>query len=125
MPKKAHPERMIQNAILQFLRLQRDLVAWEVDNQGRFDRKTRRFLRRGVNGGGLFYTGISDILMLHKKFGFIALEVKSKVGVLSSDQKDFRDAIEKNGGHFFMVRSVEDVEEAFVLLEKKLKPAIS
>lgn len=111
MPKQnKHPEREIQNTILQYLKWRKDLIAFEVDNQGRWDRKRRVFLKRGVNAGALFYSGISDIICLHKELGFIAFEVKAPTGRLSEFQEDFRAAVTRMGGRFAMVKSSQDVE---------------
>lgn len=41
------------------------------------------------------------------------LEVKTKTGKLSHHQKVFRDGVKSYGGFYFIVRSIDDVLEAF------------
>ena len=41
------------------------------------------------------------------------LEVKTKTGKLSHHQKVFRDGVNSYGGFYFVVRSIDDVLEAF------------
>ena len=41
------------------------------------------------------------------------LEVKTSTGKLSSNQKLFRDGVKSYGGFYFVVRSIDDVLEAF------------
>ena len=41
------------------------------------------------------------------------LEVKTKIGKLSPHQKVFRDGVKSYGGFYFVVRSIDDVHEAF------------
>ena len=52
--------------------------------------------------------GVPDIIMIVKG-KFIGLEVKTKKGVQSQDQKDFQALVEKNQGEYHVVRSIEDV----------------
>jgi hypothetical protein len=52
--------------------------------------------------------GSADILGLANGGKFIALEVKTGCGVQSDQQVKFESAVKKTGGHYFVVRSVED-----------------
>ncbi len=126
MARNAHPERIIQNSILQWLKWQKDIVVMEIDTQGIFNRRTKTFLAKQQNAGACFFRGVSDILVVHKTLGFIAIEVKSAVGRLSDVQLDFKSAVLGVGGRFLLARSVDDVERFFqVEMSKKIidKPA--
>lgn len=43
---------------------------------------------------------------------FVGIEVKSKTGVLSADQKALGEEIQKNGGRYIVARSITDVQNA-------------
>lgn len=53
--------------------------------------------------------GLPDIIVVAGG-QFIALEVKSAIGKQSPDQKIIQKDIEKHGGKYFVVRSIEDVQ---------------
>ena len=60
-------------------------------------------------------SGMADILCTHvvEKIPVIVwLEVKSAKGKMSSSQIAFRDTVRKHRGHYYVVRSIEDVENA-------------
>ena len=73
-----------------------------------------------INGKTYFRSstnlGMSDI---HAEFMIggipvsVWLEVKTSTGKLSSNQKQFRDGARSYGGFYFVVRSIDDVHEAF------------
>jgi len=54
--------------------------------------------------------GISDIVCIDRTGRVLFLEVKSKNGVQSDDQKKFEENVKKSGGRYYVVRSVKDVE---------------
>ena len=57
-------------------------------------------------------TGSSDIVGIHKKTGrFIAIEVKSKRGVLSKEQEQFINAVRNAGGIAGVARSAKEAIE--------------
>ena len=70
----------------------------------------KTYFRRSTN------LGMSDI---HAEFMIggipvsVWLEVKTTTGQLSSNQKQFRDGARSYGGFYFVVRSIDDVLEAF------------
>ena len=70
----------------------------------------KTYFRRSTN------LGMSDI---HAEFMIggipvsVWLEVKTSTGKLSSNQKLFRDGVKSYGGFYFVVRSIDDVLEAF------------
>ena len=70
----------------------------------------KTYFRRSTN------LGMSDI---HAEFMIggipvsVWLEVKTSTGKLSSNQNQFRDGARSYGGFYFVVRSIDDVHEAF------------
>lgn len=53
--------------------------------------------------------GIPDIIMVVNG-RFIGLEVKSESGRQSDEQKEFERNVTKNGGAYYLIRSIEDVQ---------------
>ena len=70
----------------------------------------KTYFRRSTN------IGMADV---HAEFMIggipvsVWLEVKTSTGKLSSNQKQFRDGARSYGGFYFVVRSIDDVLEAF------------
>ena len=98
-------EKQIENAILDYLSYLPG-VYWRNNSVGIYDsakkvyRKPSKYHRNGT----------SDILGCY--FGkLVAIEVKTKKGRLSSNQKAFLEDINKNGGIGFVARSVDDVRK--------------
>lgn len=104
MGKIKIPERAIENQILSYLRL-KGIFAWKNTSGGYFDVKKGIFRRQASKYA---IRGTSDILGIHKG-RFIAIEVKSRDGRVSEDQKLFIEAIRKNGGISLVARCLEDV----------------
>jgi hypothetical protein len=52
------------------------------------------------------------------------LEVKTKKGKLSANQKAFQESIEAAGGYYHVVRSIEDVEFALAVVRQKTRKNI-
>jgi len=98
-------EQDIKNLILDWFLTQDKYFAWPNDSVGIWDprgfyrKKTKRHL-----------SGVSDILGIERKTGrFIAIEVKSKTGVLSKHQLVFLTMIIEMGGYAIIARSLDDV----------------
>ncbi len=97
-------EKQIENAILDYLSHLPGCY-WKNNSTGVYDvakktfRRTSKWQRNGV----------SDVLGVSNTGQFIAIEVKSKKGRLSQNQKLFLEDINKNGGLGFVARSVDDV----------------
>lgn len=87
----------IQAEILYYLR-RLHIFAWRNNNNGIPGRK---FV-------GL--RGVSDIIGIYKG-RFLAIEVKSKKGILSDEQNYFLDMVRKNNGIVIIARSLNDVVE--------------
>ena len=70
----------------------------------------KTYFRRSTN------LGMSDIRAEFMIGGIpvsVWLEVKTSTGKLTSNQKQFRDGARSYGGFYFVVRSIDDVLEAF------------
>lgn len=105
--KNGLAEKEIQASILDYLKYRKGFF-WR-NNSGAFVGERhgkKRFFRFGLKGS-------ADIIGLVPPDGkFIAIEVKSKNGNQSPDQRLFQEQIEQNGGIFVLARSVQDVIEA-------------
>ena len=119
--KNAKPEKLIQDTIEFWLSLQSGLVVMPIDNISRYNPTTKMFRPKKQNRGSVFYKGIPDIIVYSKEKGFVGLEVKSEVGRLRPDQKAIQEAIRGLGGHYIVVRSLDDVM-AFFGASKGLEP---
>lgn len=103
------PEKIIENHILQFLSYSPHVFVFKVQSTGMFD-PTKKIFRKSFNKNHI--KGVSDILGIIKPTGqFLAIEVKSKVGKLSPEQKVFLDKVQSMGGVAFVARSLEEVKE--------------
>lgn len=86
-----------------------------IPNGGRRDAVTAAILKSfGVKPGA------ADVLILRPQ-GFIWIELKAPKGVLSEDQKAWRDWCRSIGAPWFVCRSLEDVIEALVSEQITLK----
>lgn len=97
-------EAQIEHQILSFLESKR-IFAWKNPTSGYFDAKRKIFKKQKSR---FAINGVSDIIALHKGQA-IFIEVKSKVGKESIDQKRFRENVENSGCIAFVAKSVEDV----------------
>lgn len=99
-------EKEIQKAIIDYLAI-RGLFFWR-NNTGAMmsEYKGRtRFMRFGS-------VGSPDIFVL--KNGHVhGLEVKGPKGKQSPSQKEWGESFERNGGHYHIVRSIDDVMQIF------------
>jgi hypothetical protein len=92
-------EGAIQAAILDYLRL-KGRFFWR-NNSGAFKTQHGSFIRFGASGA-------PDIVgCVDGKF--VGLEVKTAKGRLSDDQQSFATALERAGGAYHVVRSIDDV----------------
>jgi hypothetical protein len=101
------PETRIKRLICSYLKLKyEDIYFWVTDRVGIYDAKAGVF-RRNVDPYRI--KGISDILGILPNGRLLAIEVKTKTGKVSSDQKLFIDKVNKLGGLAFVARSIDDV----------------
>ena len=105
-------EESIHTQIANYLQwaLSDDTLWYTIENsnqQGGYKgmRKQAKLKQKGVRAG------VPDIY-INFNGNVLYLEVKSKTGVLSRNQKETHKIIRKNKGNVAVVRSVDDVEEA-------------
>ena len=94
-----------QNTICEYLE-RRQHFFWRVNNVGMYDPVNERY--RSMPKYARY--GVPDIILIIGGV-FYGLEVKTKVGQQSVHQKKFQEDVEKVGGIYKVVRSVEDVQE--------------
>ena len=102
-------EKEIENNILEYLANLPNSKFWKNQSTAIWD-PSKRVFRKSYNKYHI--NGVSDILGVIKS-KFVCIEVKSKTGRLSSNQKMFLDEINKLGGIAFVARSIDDCEEKF------------
>ncbi len=101
------PEAIIQNQIMSWLKF-KGIFAWQNKSQGTFDPVSKRFRKPGL----WFMRGTADILGCLPDGKILAIEVKTKTGTLTPEQKRFLQEIRLRGGQCLVARSVADVELA-------------
>lgn len=104
MPALEPSEKEIQNSVLDYLAILPDCMAWMNHSTAIFDPATKSFRRPSR----YFRKGTSDVLGIYKGKP-LAIEIKSKIGRLTKEQKDFIEEFKRHGGIAFMARSLEDV----------------
>jgi len=104
------PERDIQNAILDYLEL-RKIPKVHIRNSGNFYRDKFGGIHFGKTGKNQKQPGIPDIVACYRGRIYL-IEVKTAIGKMDDDQKDFHDTWVKEGqGQVvsILARSVDDV----------------
>ena|SRR3990167_8183091 len=93
-------ESDIQYTILEYLRMKK-VFCYKSNNVGIFNKKTGSYIPSTVKG-------LPDIIcVIDGKY--IGIEVKSKIGKQSEDQKNFQKNLIKAGGMYILAKSVEDI----------------
>ena len=116
MPLKSKvKESQIQRAIIESLRFQK-IACWRINTVGI------------PNGSGGFrhnseMRGMADIAVIYKGLS-VWLEVKTSKGKQSQAQFEFQHAVERAGGFYFIVKSVEDSVKAINEVKKQLNMRI-
>lgn len=110
-------EKMLQTQICLWLRVNRhNFLCWEQPQAGYFDAKKKIF-RKHFNV--LPANGTGDILGIYRGFHF-ELEVK-KPGAKQSDvQKHHEKEVRKHGGHYFVVHSLEEAQNAVTSIMRQV-----
>ncbi len=67
-------------------------------------------------------TGLPDITVVYRSV-YIGLEVKKHDGKQNKDQVIMQKRMDKVNAHYFVVRSIADVEKAFAEVDKMFAPA--
>ena len=110
--KRELTEKEIENAILDYLAFLPG-VYWKNNTVGVYDPVKKVHRKPGKH----HRNGVSDILGITNDGCFVAIEVKTKKGRLSDNQKKFIEDINNNGGIAFVARSIEDVKSRLVKRE--------
>lgn len=106
-----HPEHDIQVGIVNYLRLKK-IFCFAVPNGGLRNLKTAAFLKKeGATAG------VSDLIIL-RKGECIFVEIKTKTGRQSPEQKVFQAAVELLGFKYLIFRNLDDAIN-FVKKEKE------
>jgi len=101
-------EAEIELSILAYLVRVKHLLAWKNPAAGRFDPRRKIFVKSKEANNPYARNGVPDILCVIKG-RLLGFEVKSKVGRQSEAQKLFERDLRSSGGHYYLVRSVEEV----------------
>jgi len=101
-------EADIQKDILNYLRLN-GFMAWRNNTTGVYSAKLGHYIKSG--SGTL--KGVSDIIAL-KNGAILFLEIKTKTGKLSDNQKQFLKDVKKHGAIGLVARSISDVEKVLM-----------
>ena len=100
-------EKDIEKQILEFLEAV-GWLAWKNPTVGVWDAKKQSYR---MPKSRFQIRGVSDIIAI-REGKVMFLEVKTAKGRQTKHQKMFQKRIEENGGHYFVVRSVDDTREA-------------
>lgn len=106
-------EKDIQRLLINWLHLN-GFYVWVNKTQGTYDPIRKVFRRSNM------LKGVSDILGIIPDTGqLLAIEVKTKTGKISEEQKEFIEHINKNGGIAFVCKSLDDLKEKMSPFLKK------
>jgi len=97
-------ENEIQNSILDWL-WYNHIFAWRNNNFARYSKTADRYFKMPKYS----INGVSDILGILPDGRFLAIEVKTPIGVVSKDQKEFLKNVNDNGGVGFVAKKIEDI----------------
>lgn len=101
-------ETDIQTAILRYLSYKKDIFFYRCNNIPPVNKfADGRMTFRKMPFGSI--NGVPDIVVI-KDGKYIGLEVKTKKGRQSKYQKEFQEKLEKAGGLYYIVRSLEDAK---------------
>lgn len=101
-------EKQIENAILQFLNYQPGVFAFKINTMGVYDQKIGGYRRLSK----WILPGTPDILACVDG-RLLAIECKSAKGKQTAHQKIFESRlISKSNGLYFVVRSIQDAQDA-------------
>jgi hypothetical protein len=105
--RKKALEKTTETAILTYLNFLSGCFAWKNNSTGVYDAKRGTFRS---NKNKFVINGVSDVLGVYNG-RLLAIEVKTDKGVVSKEQQDFIDRVNKLGGIAGVARSISDVKE--------------
>lgn len=100
------PEKIIENSVLEYINKRPNWFAFKVQSTGIYD-PIKKVYRKSRNMWHI--NGVSDILAIHKGH-FVAIEIKTKTGRLTDNQRNFISKIEGHGGTACVVRTIEEAD---------------
>lgn len=96
-------ETNVSNSICEYLEAKRYFF-WRQNTVGVYDAKSKSFRKKPKYS----MNGVSDIILVYKgSVHFI--EVKTKVGKQSKEQKAFEEKVLDNGGFYRLVTGIDDM----------------
>ena len=95
-------ERDVQSAVLDMLKLRRDVAWFERMNTGGMVNPNGQYVRFG-------FKGCADILGQMRDGRFLAIEVKRPGAVPTEEQQEFLGRVQRAGGVAFVAWSVDDI----------------
>jgi hypothetical protein len=98
------PEKEIENSIIDHLRKKR-FFTFRVHNVTQFDPHINAYRKPGKG----YVPGVSDLIAMKDK-RIVFLEVKTPQGSQDPNQKLFEDRVRDEGFEYYVVRSIEDVD---------------
>lgn len=102
-------EKEIEGQILLYLE-ERGVFAWKNQTVGFFDSKRKIFRKPSSR---FQIRGVSDILAVFSNGRLLAIEVKSKRGILRPEQRAFLERVSREGGFAVVARSLQDIKDFF------------
>lgn len=105
-------EKEIEAEILDYLEAE-GLYCWKNATVGYFDPK-RKVFRKPSSRHQI--KGTADILGILPNGRFLAIEVKSKRGIVRPEQRKFLESIANHGGLALIARSLQEVKDVVHLL---------
>lgn len=113
----ATPEGRVKKAIVAYLSFIPNCEIFPVSTMGVYDAAQKRF-RKSVGR-----IGTPDLLLCYRGV-FVGIEVKSKTGRLTDEQKEIGACIESAGGVWGVAKNMEDVREILKRADLVLAPMI-
>lgn len=115
MAYKPKPEKILQNIVLKYLHAH-GVFCWAQKNGGTYD-PVQGVFRRNTT-----MKGVPDILGVIPSDGrILAIELKSKTGRVSPEQRAFLDQIVKDGGVAGVARSIDEVKQILGCINEATK----
>lgn len=108
MPNHNKQHSALIQAVLNYLSLVPGCLAWQQDSMGVWDAKRQIYRKRQSK-----YTvrGLSDVFAVYRGVP-LGLEIKTGSGTPNDNQVEFWQLLERAGGLYFVIRSLDDVTRA-------------
>lgn len=100
-------ENDIQNAVCEWLKLKK-IFFWRQNTGGVYDVSRQSFRKMPKYA----LKGVADIIALINHRAYF-LEIKTKKGRQSPEQKEFEKNVKENGSFYYIIRGVDDLNSIF------------